>query len=71
MTEKEKLKNGFWYDANYDVELLRERENAEDLYFEFNSTKPSEKERRDTKKTFTQYEKRCSNSFTFLYRLWL
>ena len=47
MTEKEKLKNGFWYDANYDVELLRERENAEDLYFEFNSTKPSEKEKRE------------------------
>lgn len=45
MTEKEKLKKGFWYDANYDVELLRERENAEDLYFEFNSTKPSEKEK--------------------------
>lgn len=47
MTEKEKLKKGFWYDANYDVELLRERENAEDLYFEFNSTKPSEKEKRE------------------------
>ena len=47
MTEKEKLKKGFWYDANYDVELLRERETAEDLCLEFNSTKPSDKKTKE------------------------
>ena len=36
MTESEKMKLGLWYDANYDQELLEEREKAEDLYFTFN-----------------------------------
>ena len=27
MTEKEKMQNGLLYDANYDEELLKEREN--------------------------------------------
>lgn len=47
MTEKEKLKKGLWYDANYDTELLKEREAAEDLYFDFNNTRPSEQERKN------------------------
>lgn len=47
MTEKEKLKKGLWYDANYDEELLKERERAEDLCFEFNSTKPSDKKTKE------------------------
>lgn len=47
MTEKEKLKKGFWYDANYDEELLKERETAEDLCFEFNNIKPSDKKRKE------------------------
>lgn len=47
MTEKEKLKKGLWYDANYDEELLKERKRAEDLCLEFNSTKPSDKETKE------------------------
>ena len=47
MTEKEKLKKGLWYDANYDEELLKERERAEDLCLEFNSTKLSDKKTKE------------------------
>ena len=47
MTEREKMKNGLWYDANYDKELLTERLRAEDLCFEFNMTKPSDTKKRD------------------------
>lgn len=48
MTEREKLEQGFWYDANFDTELLNERLKAEELYFQFNTTSPknaSEKEK--------------------------
>ena len=47
MTESEKMKQGLWYDANYDQELSEEREKAEDLYFTFNHTAPKEKELRE------------------------
>ena len=30
MTEREKRDLGLWYDANYDAELLEEREKAEE-----------------------------------------
>lgn len=46
MTEREKLEKGLWYDANYDIELIKERAKAEELYFEFNQTKPNEIEKR-------------------------
>lgn len=43
MTEKEKMLSGMIYDANYDEALLKEREKAKDLCFEYNySVKPSE-----------------------------
>ncbi|MDE6953444.1 MAG: sugar O-acetyltransferase [Erysipelotrichales bacterium] len=41
MTEKEKAKLGLLYDANYDEEILKERERINDLCFEYNSLKPS------------------------------
>lgn len=47
MTEREKMKNGEWYDANYDKELLAERLKAEDLCFYFNHTLPSDYEKRE------------------------
>ncbi|MBR4027591.1 MAG: sugar O-acetyltransferase [Lachnospiraceae bacterium] len=47
MTEREKMEQGLWYDANYDKELLEEREKAEDLCFEVNHIKPSQKTKRD------------------------
>lgn len=44
MTEKEKMLKNLMYDANYDIELLNDRNKAKDLCFEFNNLKPSEKE---------------------------
>ena len=44
MKEKEKMIKSLMYDANYDVELLNDRNKAKDLCFEFNNMKPSENE---------------------------
>lgn len=44
MTEKEKMLKNLMYDANYDIELLNDRNKAKDLCFEFNNTKPSQTE---------------------------
>ena len=41
MTEKEKCAAGILYDANYDENLLKERDYCKDICFEYNSTKPS------------------------------
>ena len=40
MTEKEKMLNGEWHDANFDKDLLSERRNAELLCYDFNMSKP-------------------------------
>lgn len=47
MTEKEKAKTGGFYDANYDAELAKEREQCKDKCFEFNNTPPSSRKRRE------------------------
>ena len=47
MTEREKRDLGLWYDANYDAELLEEREKAEELCFALNHTAPREHEKQD------------------------
>lgn len=48
MTEKEKMISGEIYDANCE-ELLKEREKAKDLCYEYNNLNPSqEKERKET-----------------------
>ncbi|CAM3144630.1 sugar O-acetyltransferase [Streptobacillus ratti] len=47
MTEREKLEHGFWYDANYDKELLDKRIEAESLCFSLNQTNPKEIEKRE------------------------
>lgn len=46
MTEREKWEAGQWYDANFAPEICGEREKAEELYTEFNQTRPSEKAKR-------------------------
>lgn len=46
MTDKEKMEQGLWYDANYDEELVQQRLLAEDLCFELNSTRPSDSAKR-------------------------
>lgn len=42
MTEKEKMQKQMLYDANYDKDLIKERELAKDLCYEFNYFRPSE-----------------------------
>ena len=44
-SEKEKMLSGDLYFAD-DQELTKERDRAKDLTFEFNHTRPSEKEKR-------------------------
>ena len=41
MTEKEKMLKNILYNANFDEELLKEREAAKDLCYEFNQLRPS------------------------------
>lgn len=41
MTEKEKMKKQMLYDANYDEDLIKERNSAKDLCYEFNHLYPS------------------------------
>ena len=42
MTEAEKCKQGLWYDANFDEELVKRRTVACDLCYDFNALRPSE-----------------------------
>ena len=41
MTEKEKMLLGEIYNANYDEELIKERQIVKDLCYEYNKIKPS------------------------------
>ncbi|WP_346684043.1 sugar O-acetyltransferase [Anaerostipes butyraticus] len=47
MTEREKMEAGLWYDANFDQDLLKEREEAEALYFQFNQTSPKDAKKKE------------------------
>lgn len=47
MTEKEKIKYGVLYDANYDTNLIAEREKAAELCYDFNHLRPSEHNKAD------------------------
>ena len=40
MTEKEKMLKGELYNANYDKELIKERQNIKDLCFKYNMVNP-------------------------------
>lgn len=44
MSEREKMLNGEWYDANFDKDLIAERRNAELLCYDFNMAKPASEE---------------------------
>ncbi|MDD3303846.1 MAG: sugar O-acetyltransferase [Clostridia bacterium] len=48
MTEKEKMLAGQIYDANYDIELCKEREKAKDMCYEYNNLLPSNKEKKES-----------------------
>ena len=41
MTEREKMQEGLLYDANYNAELLKERERCKDLCFAYNQLRPT------------------------------
>lgn len=44
MSEKEKMMAGMIYNANYDAELLEERQKAKELCYEYNLLRPSDLE---------------------------
>lgn len=46
MTESDKMRSGLWHNANFDPELLRQRQQAEDLCFDLNHTRPGNTEER-------------------------
>lgn len=48
MTEKEKMLNLEIYNANYDEELIKERQKAQDLCYEYNLLKPSKMAERES-----------------------
>ncbi len=47
MTEWEKAQAGYLYDANYDKELIRQRERCADLCYELNQCRPSDTKRQE------------------------
>ena len=47
MTNVEKMKQGLWYDANFDEELLRLSEEAADLVFQLRQISPKETTKRE------------------------
>ena len=47
MTEKEKMLAGELYDANYNEELFKERQEAKEICYEFNNLKPSDLKNRE------------------------
>lgn len=47
MTEKEKMSKQMLYDANYNVDLLKERVKAKNMCYDFNQLRPSETEKQN------------------------
>ena len=47
-TEREKMLQGAWYDANFDTQLLEERAEAEGLCHDFNVARPGSMEQQNT-----------------------
>lgn len=44
ISEREKMLQGEWHDANFDTELVKERSNAEQLCYDFNMARPGSNE---------------------------
>ena len=61
MTELEKMRQGLWYNANFDEELLKQRLIAENLCFDLNRLRPHNKVKRNTilKKLIPNLEENC------------
>lgn len=41
------MEQGRWYDANYDIDLVKQRMHSYDLCFEYNQLKPSDPRKKD------------------------
>lgn len=46
MLEKDKMKLGHWYDPNFDSDLVSQRDQAQDLCYDFNQLRPSQRAER-------------------------
>ena len=68
MTEKEKMQNQLLYDANYDIDLLKERNRAKDLCYEFNQLRPSDEE--EKKHVLTKLFGKTKGEFCVLAPFW-
>ena len=68
MTEKEKMLAGMMYNANYDSELIRERERCKDLCHEYNGLLPSDAEKQ--KEIIRRLFGKIHNSFTVTAPFW-
>lgn len=68
MQEKEKMLSQKLYDANNDIELLKERDKAKEMCFEFNNLRPSDTKRSDEiiKKLFGKVK----GKFTIMPQFW-
>lgn len=60
-TEKQKAADGEYYNANYDPELIAERDRCKELYFEYNNLPPSHTEERN--KLIKRILKKTGESF--------
>lgn len=68
MTEKEKSQKGELYDANYDEELIQERNKCADLCYTYNQLHPSNVEER--KKLIKQIFKKIGEAFEICPPFW-
>ena len=46
MTEREKMLSGLWHDANFDPDILKDRQRADSLGYDFNMARPGSPEQR-------------------------
>lgn len=68
MTEKQKCNAGQLYNANYDIDLLKERAKCKDLCFKFNQLLPSSED--EQTKLIKQIVGKTGNSFVITAPFW-
>lgn len=61
MTEKEKAAQGLLYNANYDEVILADRDRAKEMLYDYNITRPSQKDEREAilRKLIKKVGKQC------------
>ncbi len=61
MTESEKMRQGLWYDANFNEDVLKQQMTAKNLCFDLNNTRPIEKDKRNEilKELLPNLEENC------------